>query len=198
MTASLAEGINDEQLIARTLAGDEAAFESLVVRHRSRVFQIAGRYARHEHELADLAQEIFVKAYVALETFRGDAPFEHWLSRIAVRACYDHLRHRQRHPEATLSEITDDQSAWLERAASADAAEKQEALAAADEARELLNLALARLKPADRLVITLLELEERSVREIADLTGWSPTLVKVRAFRARKALRGILEELRHE
>lgn len=188
---------SDAELIAQTLGGSEAAFEQLGRRHRPRVFQIASRYARDEHELADLAQEIFVKAYFALRDFRGDAPFEHWLSRVAVRTCYDHWRSRRRRQETTLSELTEDQSGWLERCGAAESAAQEEALAAAKAAKELVALVLERLKPADRLVVTLLELEEKSVREIAELTGWSQTLVKVRAFRARKAMRKIIEELEH-
>ncbi len=188
----------DAELIAQTLAGNESAYEQLARRHRPRVFQIASRYARHEQDLADLAQEIFVKAYFALNDFRGDAPFEHWLSRIAVRTCYDHLRSRQRRPEATFAELTEDQARWLEQMTAADSAEKEDALASATEAKELVTLVLERMKPADRIVITLLELEEKSVREVADLTGWSQTLVKVRAFRARKAMKTIIEELEHE
>ncbi|MSR65504.1 MAG: sigma-70 family RNA polymerase sigma factor [Verrucomicrobiae bacterium] len=195
MTAPQNEEPSDAELIARILEGDDGAFEQLACHHKPRVFQIASRYARNEHELADLAQEIFVKAYFALKSFRGDAPFEHWLSRIAVRACYDHLRSRQRKRETTLSELTDDQAAWLERAGMEQSTEQRDAMASAEEAKELLNWVLERLSPPDRMVITLLELEDKSVREVAGLMGWSQTLVKVRAFRARKAMRKIIEAL---
>lgn len=186
---------SDADLIRQALEGNDTAFEQLVSRHRPRVFQIASRYARNEHELADLAQESFVKACFALRDYRGDAPFEHWLSRIAVRTCYDHLRARKRRAELPVSELTDEQERWLERASAEDAFQKEDELAAAKEARELLEIVLGQLSPADRMVITLLELEERPVREIAALMGWSQTLVKVRAFRARKAMKKIIERL---
>lgn len=172
----------DEHLIASTLAGDDEAFAVLVARHKRRVFGIAARFARHEQELDDVAQEIFIKAYRHLAKYRGDAPFEHWLSRIAVRCCYDLLRRTRREREhVSLDGV---ELGALDNAAAA-------------RAREVLDVALAQLGAEERLVITLLELEERSVREIAALTGWSEGNVKVRAHRARHKLKAILEA-RHE
>ena len=130
-------------------------------------------------ELDDLAQEVFLKAYRNLGQFRGDAPFEHWLSRVAVRCCYDLLRKTRR--EGVRIPLDD-----LELPAADNSS--------ADEAREVVQYGLSRLGPAERLVITLLELEERSVREIAGLTGWSESNVKVRAHRARQTLKSVLEE----
>src|SRR5260221_11998346 len=89
----------DERLIQSTLAGDDEAFAELVRRHKRKIFGIAARFARNDHELDDLCQEIFVKAYQKLQSFRGEAPFEHWVSRIAVHACYDFLRSTRRDRE---------------------------------------------------------------------------------------------------
>ena len=169
----------DERLIAATLAGDDEAFAALVRRHKSRVFAIAARFARHDQELDDVAQEIFVKAYQNLAKFRGDAPFEHWLSRIAVRCCYDLLRRTRRDRQhVPLDEVvlgTEDN-------------------VGAARAREVLEFGLNQLDAPERLVITLLELEEKSVREVAALTGWSETNVKVRTHRARQRLKQVLEK----
>jgi RNA polymerase sigma-70 factor (ECF subfamily) len=93
----------DERLIQTALAGDDEAFAALVRRYRPRVFGIAGRFAGNDHELDDVCQEIFIKAYRNLGRYRGDAPFEHWLSRIATRACYDLLRRRR--PTISLEHI---------------------------------------------------------------------------------------------
>jgi RNA polymerase sigma-70 factor, ECF subfamily len=169
---------SDECLVQSTLTGNDEAFAALVRRHKSRVFGIASRFAQNDHELDDVCQEIFIKAYRNLAKFRGDAPFVHWLSRIAVRACYDLLR-RTRHERGHIP------LEGIDLRAADDCDAKQ--------ARELLAWALERLSAEDRLVITLLELEERSVREIAVLTGWSESKVKVRAHRARQALKKILE-----
>jgi RNA polymerase sigma-70 factor (ECF subfamily) len=172
------DGPTDECLITDTLAGDDEAFAVLVRRHKGKVFGIAARFARNDHDLEDLAQEVFIRAYRKLGKFRGDAPFEHWLSRIAVRSCYDYLR-RTRPDKQNVS--LDSMNMTITDIA----ANKQ---VSAHEVREVLNLALGHLPAKDRLVISLLELEEKSVREVAALTGWSEANVKVRAFRARKAL----------
>ena len=169
---------SDERLIQSTLAGDDEAFAELVRRHKRKIFGIAARFARNDHDLDDLCQEVFVKAYQNLGRFRGDAPFEHWLSRIGVRTCYDHLRHT-RH-ERTAVALDDVELSTEDNVAPA-------------RAREVLDFGLAQLSADERLVITLLELEEKSVREIAGLTGWSEANVKVRAFRARQRLKEILE-----
>ena len=170
---------SDERLIQSSLTGDDGAFATLVGRYRSRVFGIAARFARNDHELDDVCQDIFIKAYRNLGKYRADAPFEHWLSRIAVRACYDLLR-KTRHDRDQVS--LDNLDIAAAESGNADAA------------RELLAWAMAQLSPEERLVITLLEIEERTVREIAELTGWSESNVKVRAHRARQELKTILEK----
>ena len=168
----------DERLIQSTLAGDDEAFAELVRRHKRKVFGIAARFARNAAELDDICQEIFVKAYRNLKSFRGEAPFEHRVSRIAVRACYDFLRATRRDRETVSLDGIE-----IGAADNMDAAR----------ASETLHWAMARLSAEERVVITLLELEERSVRDTAKLTGWSESNVKVRAFRARQALKKILE-----
>ncbi len=177
MSAQTGE-LTDERLIQSTLTGDDEAFAALVVRYKRRILGIAARFTRSEAELDDLCQEIFIKVYRHLAKFRGEAPFEHWLSRIGIRACYDHLR-KTRHDRNEMA--LDD----VELACADDVSPKR--------AREVLDFALAKLSAEERLVITLLELEERTVEEIAELTGWSQSNVKIRAYRARRALRTILE-----
>jgi len=177
MSAAIDE-LTDEHLIQSTLAGDDEAFAELVRRHKRKVFGIAARFARNDHELDDICQEIFVKAYQKLKGFRGESPFEHWVSRIAVHACYDFLR-RTRHDRENIS-LDGIEIGTLDNVSARDAA-------------EILQWAMVRLSAEERLVIALLELEEKSVRETAELTGWSESNVKVRAFRARQALKKILE-----
>lgn len=180
----------DRVAVAAVRAGDTERFAELVERHQARVFSVVRRYARHEHEVEDVAQGVFIRAFQHLDSWRGDAPFEHWLMRLAVRAAYDHLRHLQRRREQPLAELTDDEQAWLERQGGPDPDP-----APGDAARTLVMKLLNQLSPASRLVITLLELEDRSVKEIASLTGWSVPLVKVRAFRARAEMRRLLRRL---
>ncbi|MBN8248179.1 MAG: RNA polymerase sigma factor, partial [Verrucomicrobia bacterium] len=159
--------------------------------YQPRLFATARRYARREDEVEDVVQEVFLKAYSKLDTWRGDAPFEHWLMRLAVRTCYDFLRGHQRNREQTLTEMAPEDADWLERHAAASEGSTDSATAA----RLLVSQVLEQMSPPNRLIITLLELEERSVKEIAELTGWSVSLVKVRAFRARAEMRRLIARM---
>ncbi len=180
----------DSQIIAKVLAGDTASFEEIVIRYQGRIFGTVRRYARRESEVEDVVQEIFLKAFQKLGSFRAEAPFEHWLMRLAVRTCYDFLRRHQRNREHNITDLGDEESEWMERAvAPGDEGNRAEA------ARDLVEAVLRKLSPAARMVISLLEIEERSVKEIAALTGWSETLVKVRAFRARAEMKKALARL---
>lgn len=179
----------DTELIAAVLGGDSASFEPLIQKYQSRVFATARRYARRESEVEDIVQEVFIKAFQKLNSFRGDAPFEHWLMRLAVRTCYDFLRGHQRNRETAFTELSEPETDWLDRFVVDPGSASEDS----DAARQLVEKILARLSPAARLVITLLEIEGRPVKEIAVLTGWSVPLVKVRAFRARGEMRKILK-----
>ena len=184
----------DSELIAAVLKGDAASFEPLIVKYQPRVFATARRYARRESEVEDIVQEIFLKAFNKLKSFRGEAPFEHWLMRLAVRTCYDFLRGHQRNRETAFTELTEPETEWLDRFV----VQPNDADENASAARALVDKILEQLSPPARLVITLLEIEERSVKEIAALTGWSVPLVKVRAFRARAEMRKIVAKMNRE
>lgn len=184
----------DAELIEAVKRGDAASFEPLVKKYLPRVFATARRYARREDEVEDIVQEVWVKAFQKLGSFRGEAPFEHWLMRLAVRTCYDSLRTHQRNREKTFSELTEPEQDWLDRFVKDPDSAGENAAAA----RLLVERALERLSAPARLVITLLEIEDRSVKEIAALTGWSVPLVKVRAFRARAEMRKVLARMSKE
>ena len=181
----------EAELIAAALKGDAASFEPLVEKYSPRVFATARRYARRDSEVEDIAQEVWMKAFQKLASFRGEAPFEHWLMRLAVHTCYDFLRGHQRNRESAFSELTDPEQDWLDRfVTQPDSADDH-----ADAARQLIGRILEQLSPPARLIITLLEIEDRSVKEISKLTGWSVPLVKVRAFRARAEMRKLLAKI---
>jgi RNA polymerase sigma-70 factor (ECF subfamily) len=184
MTSNEENESSDESLVIAARAGDDGAFTRLVTRHKGRIFGLAARFTRTSHELDDICQDVFIKAYQNLSSFRNDAPFEHWLIRIAVRVCHDALRSRKQEKYDTH---LDDYALEVRDVA-------EEARNEARQARELLALAMARLRPDERMVITLLELEQFTVRETAAATGWSETNVKVRGHRARQALKRVLEE----
>lgn len=181
----------DQEIISDVLKGDTPAFETLIAKYSPRVFATARRYARTENEIEDIVQEIWMKAFGKLASFRGDAPFEHWLMRLAVRTCYDFLRGHQRNRESTFTELSEPETDWLERFA----ADPGKAPEDEDAARQLIERLMDQLTPAARLVIQLLEIEEKSVKEISALTGWSVPLVKVRAFRARAEMKKCLARL---
>jgi len=185
---------SDAELIAAVLKGDTASFEPLVARYSPRIFATARRYARRDSEVEDIVQEVWTKAYQKLSSFRGEAPFEHWLMRLAVRTCYDFLRGHQRNRETTFSELSEPESDWLDRYVNDPSSAAEDAAAA----RQLIERVLSEMSPAARLIITLLEIEERPVKEIANLTGWSVALVKVRAFRARAEMRKRLAKIAKE
>jgi RNA polymerase sigma-70 factor (ECF subfamily) len=184
----------DAELIAAVWNGDAASFEPLIRKYQPRIFATARRYARRESEVEDIVQEVFIKAFQKLNSFRGEAPFEHWLMRLAVRTCYDFLRGHQRNRETAFSELTETETDWLDRFV----VRPDTTAENADAARQLVDKILSRLSPAARMVITLLEIEGRPVKEIAALTGWSVPLVKVRAFRARGEMRKILKNVAKE
>lgn len=185
---------SEGELIAAVLGGDSASFEPLVAKYSPRVFATARRYARRESEAEDIAQEVWLKAFDKLRSFRGEAPFEHWLMRLTVRTCYDFLRGHQRNRETAFSELSETEEDWLERFVQDPGTAAEDA----DAARTLVKRVLEKLSPAHRMVIQLLEIEDRSVKEIAKLTGWSAPLVKVRAFRARGEMRKILARMTKE
>lgn len=184
----------EADLISAIRAGDAASFEPLVRKYSPRVFATARRYARRESEVEDIVQEVWMKAFQKLPGFRGDAPFEHWLMRLAVRTCYDFLRGHQRNRELSFSELSQSEEDWLDRFVQDPGSASEDAEAA----RSLVARLLDQLSPSARLIITLLEIEERSVKEIAELTGWSVPLVKVRAFRARAEMRRLLTRITKE
>ncbi len=165
-------------------AGDEVAFARIVRRRQGEIARQMWHFTRDRHDHEALVQEVFVGAFLSLPRYRGTAPVLHWLRRIATRTGYQHWKRqtRKRGPLAAL------ESAWTEHA-----------LRAADggapsEAAECLFELLRRLPDKDRLVLTLIYFEECSMAEAAERMGWSVTLVKVRAFRARHRLRALLEE----
>ena len=183
------DDLGDDNLVEATLAGDETAFEALVNKHGRRVFTIARHFFRSQETVEDIAQETFTKAFVSLQSYRRGASFPHWLARIAVNNCYDELRRRKKRSEYLFSEMSETEGSWLESTlapVSLDAHHREQDQSKANEAALRI---LEPLSAEDQLVLVLLHSEELSVREIADVTGWSEAKVKIRAFRARQAAR---------
>ena len=179
--------------IQRVQVGDAVAAESLVDHLHPLVRRWVRNHLPRRESEEDLVQQVLIKVFQKLDAYvpREGVPFEHWVSRLAVRTCYDFLRGHQRNRETNFTEISDAEDDWLERH-SEDPDNSDEK---AGEAKELVDKVLEKLSPSARLVITLLEIEDRSVKEISELTGWSVPLVKVRAFRARAEMKKCLQRI---
>ncbi|MDX6575526.1 MAG: polymerase sigma-70 factor, subfamily [Blastocatellia bacterium] len=181
----------DDALVAAAGAGDETAFEQLFERHRRQVARIAGRFFPQREQIEEIIQDSFTKAYFALNTYHGthEASFRAWLTQIAVNTCYDQLRRARRRPEHTVEEFDDQEAHEFAGQFRAAASDVESALVSRDLALKLL----ARLNADDRLVLMLLDVEGFSVAEIAEMTKWSVSKVKVRAHRARAHLRRVMQ-----
>ena len=184
----------DFDIISEVLDGDTNRFEALIERHREHVFRIVGRRVPRE-DVDEVAHDVFVRAWSSLSSYRGESPFQWWLSKIAVRTCHDYWRERYRSKESPMSSLDEEHADWLENTKAGEPETAFDRSESRMMARDVVMRALAHLSPADRAVIELVHLEERPVREAADLLGWSVTNVKVRAHRSRKKLKKILDKL---
>ncbi len=178
---------DDTEIIERVLHGEIDRFGDLITQHRQHVLKIVTGHVPAD-QAAEVAHDVFVRAYRSLSRFSRQVPFEHWLSRLAVRTCYDFWRAHRR-ADVPVSTLTADQAEWLDRALAAESDAQFRDEVDRRESLEVLEWALAQLSPENRLVLTLVYLEGRSVREAADLLGWSMVNVKVRCHRARQKLR---------
>ena len=174
---------------------DQTAARELVEHLHPLVIRIVRSHLPRRVAEEDLSQEIFMKMFTRLAQYQGAVPFPHWVSRIAVTTCIDHLRAQKRRPEFRWADLSESEADVL------DAVMTNENDVAANDsfaAHELVHKLLDQLKPDDRLVIQFLDLEQKTIAEICALTGWNTSRVKVRAFRARRKLRKLFEELKRK
>jgi RNA polymerase sigma-70 factor (ECF subfamily) len=171
---------------------DQVAARELVEHLHPLVIRIVRAHLPRRVAEEDLAQDIFLKMFTRLAQYQGAVPFPHWVSRIAVTTCIDQLRAQKRRPEFRWSDLSEGEAEVLDTVTADEGATPDDAVAA----RELVGRLLGQLKPEDRLVVQLLDLEQKSIAEISALTGWNQSLVKVRAFRARRKLQKLFAELK--
>jgi RNA polymerase sigma-70 factor (ECF subfamily) len=186
----MADDLVAPDLLARALQHDDDAARELVRQLYPLVARLvrAHRPARTAEE--DLCQMIFIKILRKLPQFSGNVPLEHWVSRIAINTCINQIQFEKARPELREADLSEEQAAVVRTIASTSGElPANERFASRDLVEHLLEL----LKPAERLVIDLLYLQQRSVAEIQQATGWSTALVKVRAFRARQKMKKRLE-----
>jgi RNA polymerase sigma factor (sigma-70 family) len=181
--------------IERVRAREPAASRELVEQLQPLVLRIVRAHRPWRMAEEDLCQEVFMRVFASLGQYRGAVPFHHWVSRVAVNTCIDQLRRQRARPELRWADLDASTARAVEalgNPAGEDSAADTVAL------RDLLDQVLATLPPRDRLILQLTALEQRSLQEVSALTGWSQTLIKVRAFRARRRLRQALEQLQRE
>ena len=181
------------ELLAGVRSGDDAASRTLVEILYPSVQANVRNHLRRQADHDDVAQEVFLKIFLKIEQYRGPQPFEHWVSRIAVTTCYDWLRKHRIRPLVTYSDLSEAEVEILEKSRQATSR------GTSDAQRELfsglLDKLISTLNPREQIVIRLLDLEERSVRDISELTGWGSSKIKVTAMRARRKLADRLHQL---
>jgi len=187
--------LSETELAGFAAANDERAFAEIVRRFSPRVFRVASRFFERHSLVEEAAQEVFLKAFTQIGNFEKRGSLEGWLTRIAVTTCINLLRTAKRQPELIIADLSDDETAWLEEnflnASAADYQSEEQKIIAADLLARLLKI----LPPEDRFVLTAIDGEGESIKDIAEITGWSESKVKVKAFRARRRIRGALEKL---
>jgi len=178
--------------LQRWKKGDEAAAEELIRHLFPVISKIVRTHLRRHDDEKDLVQEILMKTFAKLHQYKGDAPISHWVSRLALTTCLDRLRAQRIRPEVRRADLTPEDSdvfeaAWL-TGSSPDASH-------AIAARDLVDKILSALSPEDRSLILMVDLEGRSLQEIAETTGWSISKIKMRLFRVRPQLRQMIQKL---
>jgi RNA polymerase sigma-70 factor (ECF subfamily) len=186
------DNFDEKDSVRRIEQGDEVAARELLHHFHPFVLKLVRAHLPRRISEEDLVQMIFIKIFRKLNQYTGRMPLEHWISRIAVNTCLNTLKAEKIRPEWRLGDFSEDIAAGIEKLAATevDTATNDDF----DLARKLVTELIAQLSPEDRLVITLLHLEEKSVEEIHALTGWSRSGIKVRAFRARAKMKKMLTQ----
>jgi len=166
-----------------------------VRRYSPRVFYIASKFFRQRALVEEAAQEAFLKAYTQLSSYEGRGSFEGWLTRITTNQCLNMIRSAKRRPEQTVADLTEDESGWLENRLANVSIERHKSSEHSIVAADLAEKVLSEMSPDDRTVLMSVDGEEMSIKEVAEMTGWSESKVKVQAFRARRRMREAVEKL---
>ncbi len=179
-------------LVPAVLQEDEAAARELVRRLHPLVSKLVRSHRPRRAAEEDLCQMIFIKIFQKLPQWSGKVPLEHWVSRVAINTCLNQIQSEKVRPEFRYADLSEEEVAVVQNLASTPA-ELAPGMNLA--ARDLVDHLLRVLKPRERLVIDLFYLQQLTVAEIQERTGWNASLVKVRAFRARQKMRQQLARL---
>jgi RNA polymerase sigma-70 factor (ECF subfamily) len=179
---------DDAQVVRAILNGHINSFEILMDRYQDHVSRIVRNHVPW-NDAPEVAHNVFVQAYQSLKGFKETGKFKHWLSKIAVRCCYDFWRNHYYRKENLVSSLPDHCRDWIDQLLTDQSPGTDVERV---EARDLLQWALGQLSVKERTVLTLIHLDEYSVAEAADLLGWGVIRTKVQSHRARKKLRKVL------
>lgn len=174
------------------MEGDSSAAKQLVDYLYPFVIRVVRGHLPRALDEEDLAQEIFQKFFSRLDQFHGQVPVENWVSRMALTTCFDALRKQQRRPEWRMADLSEEQELVVSRLRMDDAGQSE---VDAGVASELVEKLLGFLDPEDAAILRWMEMEDKTVKQVQDLTGWSVARIKVRAFRARHKLRKIYTKI---
>lgn len=183
----------DNELVRRVQEGDTRAFEVLFHRHQHKVASLISRYVRDRDEVADLVQEVFIKAYRALPRFRGDSAFYTWIFRIAVNTAKNYIASRGR--RASEMKVDLDDAEFIDGGEALKDADNPEGELARDQLKKVIDEAIAALPPDLRSAVTLREFDGLSYEQIADIMDCPVGTVRSRIFRAREAIDARLRPL---
>ena len=176
----------DQQLVARVKKGDSRAFDLLVLKYQHKILGLVSRYIHDSHEVQDVAQEAFIKAYRALPKFRGDSQFYTWLYRIAVNTAKNHLVSRSRRPPGSDVDVED--AEYYEAGTALRDIETPENALFGAELKQVVEQAIADLPDDLKTAVTLREFDGLSYEDIAEVMECPVGTVRSRIFRAREAI----------
>ena len=186
---------DDHTLVNKCLSGDKKAFEQLVRRYSPCVFHIIHRFFNDKFLVADIAQEVFIKAYTSLKTYRQKSPFENWLLKITIHICYRQLQIQRKHRKTLQSDISSEDCALLDGFCFPShhvntVNQEQRALY-----RDIVEKILQKLSPKEKMVLILTEVDGMTTQEVSQLMGLSPVNIKVVKFRAKRHALKVLKTL---
>jgi RNA polymerase sigma-70 factor (ECF subfamily) len=183
----------EQELVERLKRRDEAAFNAFVIRYQDRVFRILLRMLGDRAEAEDLAQEVFISIFKAIDSFRGESQLSTWVYRVASNHCRNRLKYLARRRQKMMDDFDEEAVAGAQGTLLPDRQGTPDRLLEARQTEVLLEEGLARLDDEQRELIVLREVEHLSYEEIMAITGLPEGTVKSRLHRARSALREHLE-----
>lgn len=184
--------IDEAPCLERVRSGDQLAARELVEYLTPMVTRIVKSRKPWRMADEDLMQEVYMRMFKRLHQYKGEVPFRHWVSRIAVSICIDHLRFHRRRPEYRWADMPETEADALNEAlANEHTSAPDDALSKTDLVENMLD----KLKPEDKMILRLIDVEQKTIAEVQKITGWGKSMVKIRTFRARRKLKDMFIEM---